>query len=111
MVHVAQRRLLKSVKAPVAETSADHSIVPPDVFGPHPSTDGGFFHFEGVPLVNFLTAPMYLFDSQDTPDKIHEASLVPVTRAAFASSPRPHGKTAAADAHLTSPFGEPHPRI
>lgn len=58
-------------------------IVPPDVFGPHPTTDGGFFHLQGVPLVNFLTAPMYLFDSQDTVDKIHDASLEPVTRAAI----------------------------
>jgi hypothetical protein len=57
-------------------------ILPPDVFGPHPTTDGGFFHIEGVPLVNFLTAPMYLFDAQDTPDKIHVPSLEPVTRAA-----------------------------
>jgi hypothetical protein len=33
--------------------------------------------------VNFLAAPMYLFDAQDTPDKIHEASMEPVTRAAI----------------------------
>jgi hypothetical protein len=58
-------------------------LLPPDVFGPHPTTDGGPFHLEGVPLVNFLTAPMYLFDSQDTLDKVHEASLVPITRAAI----------------------------
>lgn len=57
-------------------------VVPPDIFGPHPTTDGGFFHMEGVPLVNFLTAPMYLFDAQDTLDKIHRDSLEPVTRAA-----------------------------
>jgi hypothetical protein len=57
-------------------------VVPPDIFGPHPTTDGGFFHTEGVPLVNFLTAPMYLFDAQDTIDKIHMGSLEPVTRAA-----------------------------
>jgi hypothetical protein len=56
-------------------------LLPPDVFGPHPTTDGGPFHLEGVPLVNFLTAPMYLFDSRDTLDKVHEASLVPITRA------------------------------
>ena len=49
---------------------------------------------EGVPLVNFLAAPMYLFDSQDTPDKIHEASLVPVTRAAIRIIDATAGKTA-----------------
>jgi len=31
--------------------------------------------------VHFLTAPMYLFDSCDTLDKIHIASLEPVGRA------------------------------
>jgi hypothetical protein len=56
-------------------------ILPPDVFGPHPTTDGGFFHVHGVPLVNYLTAPFYLFDSVDDLDKIDRASLVPVTRA------------------------------
>ena len=58
-------------------------ILPPNVFGPHPTTDGGPFHTAGVPLVNFLTAPFYLFDEQDTLDKIHRPSLVPVTRAAI----------------------------
>ena len=62
----------------------DRSLVlRPDVFGPHPTTDGGFFHLEGVPLVNYLTAPFYLFDAMDTLDKIDRASLVPVTRAAI----------------------------
>ncbi len=56
-------------------------MLKPDTFGPHPTTDGGFFHLEGVPLVNYLTAPFYLFDAMDTLDKIHRPSLVPVTRA------------------------------
>jgi hypothetical protein len=58
-------------------------VIPPDVFGPQPTTDGGAFHPQGVPLVNFLTAPFYLFDSMDTLDKIDRASLRPVTRAAI----------------------------
>ena len=57
-------------------------IVPPDVFGEQPTTDGGPFHRRGVPLVNYLTAPFYLFDEIDRMDKIDGASLVPVTRAA-----------------------------
>jgi hypothetical protein len=67
----------------VAEGVQRAFIMPPDVFGPFPTTDGGFYHAAGVPLVNFLAAPMYLFDAQDTPDKLHEASMVPVTRAAI----------------------------
>ena len=70
-------------------------IMPPDVFGTHPTTDGGFFHLHDVPLVDFLTAPMYLFDSQDTPDKIDEASLVPVTRAAVRIVASTRGTSAA----------------
>jgi Peptidase family M28 len=57
-------------------------ILRPDVFGPKPTTDGADFHLAGVPLVNFLTAPFYLFDEMDTLDKIHRPSLVPVSRAA-----------------------------
>ena len=66
-----------------AEDLARSLIMPPTAFGTQPTTDGGAFHIAGVPLVNFLTAPFYLFDSQDTMDKIHRPSLVPVTRAAI----------------------------
>jgi hypothetical protein len=66
-----------------AEKLGRSFILPPDIFGPHPTTDGGPFHASGVPLVNYLTAPFYLFDEQDTLDKIHRPSLVPVTRAAI----------------------------
>jgi hypothetical protein len=36
-----------------------------------------------VPLVNYLTAPWYLFDSADTMDKVDHESLERVSRAAF----------------------------
>jgi hypothetical protein len=70
-------------------------VLPPDVFGPQPTTDGGFFHLEGVPLVNFLTAPMYLFDSADTIDKVHVDSLEPVGRATVRIVESLRGRTAA----------------
>ncbi len=56
-------------------------VLRPDTFSPDPPTDGAFFHPEGVPIVQFLTAPMYLFDAADTLDKIHAPSLEPLTRA------------------------------
>jgi hypothetical protein len=56
-------------------------VLPPDVFFDNPPTDGSAFHAEGVPIVQFLTAPMYLFDSGDTIDKVHTDTLVPLTRA------------------------------
>jgi hypothetical protein len=75
-------RLERAVREAIEAERLDRSLVmKPDVFGPHPTTDGGFFHLEGVPLVNYLAAPFYLFDAMDTLDKIHRPSLVPVTRA------------------------------
>lgn len=58
-------------------------ILPPTVFGEKPTTDAADFYVARVPIVNFLTAPFYLFDALDTLDKIHRPSLVPVTRAAI----------------------------
>ena len=77
-------QLQQSVAGAIEAERLDRSLViPPDAFGPRPTTDGGAFHLAGVPLVNYLTAPFYLFDSQDTMDKIHRPSLVAVTRAAI----------------------------
>ena len=83
-------------EAIVAEQLERSLILPPEVFGPIPTTDGGPFHLAGVPLVNFLTAPFYLFDAIDTLDKIHRPSLVPVTRAAIRIIASTHGVSAAA---------------
>jgi hypothetical protein len=77
-------RLEAAVREAIEAERLERSFVlPPTVFGPHPTTDGGFFHLEGVPLVNLLAAPFYLFDAMDTLDKIHRPSLVPITRAAI----------------------------
>ncbi len=65
-----------------AEDLGRSLLMPPTAFGPRPTTDGSEFYVAGVPIVNYLTAPFYLFDSCDTMDKIHRPSLVPVTRAA-----------------------------
>ncbi len=77
-------RLEAAVQQAIESEKLDRSLIlPPTAFGPAPTTDGAAFHLAGVPLVNFLTAPYYLFDSQDTLDKVHRPSLVPVTRAAI----------------------------
>ncbi len=68
----------------IVEHHLDRSLVlTPDALAPFPTTDGGFFHLEGVPLVNYLTAPWYLFDPADTLDKVDHASLSKVSLAAF----------------------------
>lgn len=79
-----------------AEALGRSLIMPPEVFGPRPTTDGGEFYLRGVPIVNFLAAPFYLFDAMDTLDKIHRPSLAPVTRAAVRIVESTAGVTAAA---------------
>jgi hypothetical protein len=86
-----------SVRAAIeAENLSRSLIMPPTAFGDRPTTDGGDFHLAGVPIVNYLTAPFYLFDSIDTMDKIHRPSLVPVTRAAIRIIESTAGVSAAA---------------
>ena len=76
-------RLESAVRQAIeAEDLRRSLILPPTALGPRPTTDGGDFHLAGVPIVNYLTAPFYLFDAMDTLDKIHRPSLVSVTRAA-----------------------------
>ncbi len=70
-------------------------VLSPTQFGDAPPTDGSAFYGAGVPLVHFLTAPMYLFDAQDTIDKVHVPSLEPVTRATIGIIRSLAGRTAA----------------
>lgn len=70
-------------------------VLHPEALGPVPPTDGGFFHSAGVPLVNLLAAPMYLFDEADTIDLVHGPSLEPITRAASRLIGWTAGRTAA----------------
>jgi hypothetical protein len=77
-------RLERAVRGAVEAEHLDRALMlKPDTFGDKPTTDGADFHLAGVPLVHYLVAPWYLFDAQDTLDKIHRPSLVPVTRAAI----------------------------
>ena len=71
-------------------------LVAPDAFGDQPPTDGAFYHSEGVPIVNFLAAPFYLFDAMDTLDKVDRANLVPLTRATIRIVDSTRGVSAAA---------------
>ena len=78
-----------------AEELGRSMVVAPDAFGEQPPTDGAMYHREGVPVVNFLTAPFYLFDSMDTLDKVDRAHLVPLTRATIRIVNSTAGETAA----------------
>lgn len=70
-------------KALTAENLTRSMIMAPDAFGTAPPTDGQGYHTAGVPIVNVLAAPWYLFDSADTLDKIDRENLVPITRTAI----------------------------
>ncbi len=88
--------LRAAVRAALEAEGLERSLVlRPDTFAPTPTTDGGFFHARGVPLVNFLSAPYYLFDDSDDLDKIDTASLVPLTRWAIRVIEATHGLSAA----------------
>jgi hypothetical protein len=90
-------RLQDAVRSAIeAEDLRRSMVVPPTMFGPKPTTDGADFYLAGVPLVNYLTAPFYLFDAMDTLDKVHRPSLVPVTCAAIRIIESTSGVSAAA---------------
>jgi hypothetical protein len=79
-----------------AEGLSRSLILRPDALGPIPTTDAGFFHERGVPLVNFLAAPFYLFDAMDDLGKVDRASLLPLTRWAIRVILATHGRSARA---------------
>ena len=91
--------LQAAVKETLVRERLDRSLImAPDGFppgSPAPPTDGAFFHPAGVPIVQHLAAPMYLFDAADTVEMIHEPSLIPVSRAAARLIEWTRGQTAA----------------
>jgi hypothetical protein len=58
-------------------------LVAPDALGTNPPTDAAQLHGLGVPVVQMLAAPWYLFDAADTLDKVDRDGLVPISRAAI----------------------------
>ena len=73
-----------AVRAAIEAEDVKRSLImPPEVFGPKPTTDAADFYPAGVPIVNYLAAPFHLFDAMDTLDKVHRPSLESVTRAAI----------------------------
>ena len=71
-------------------------LLAPDAIGPQPPTDGAFYHNEGVPIVQHMAAPFYLFDEMDTLDKVDQDGLVGLTRATIRIVNATRGISAAA---------------
>jgi hypothetical protein len=70
-------------------------LVAPDALGENPPTDGAQLHPAGVPIVQLLGAPWYLFDEVDTLDKVDVDALVPLTDATAELIAWTAGRTAA----------------
>jgi hypothetical protein len=83
------------MSAIAAEDLRRSMLLAPDALGPRPPTDGGRYHDAGVPIVQFLAAPWYLFDEVDTLDKVDRANLVPITRTAIRIIESTRDRTAA----------------
>lgn len=55
-------------------------LLAPDAVSGRPPTDGVAYYDVGVPIMNFLGTPWYLFDEFDTIDKVDNENLVAITR-------------------------------
>ena len=55
-------------------------LLAPDAISGRPPTDGVAYYDVGVPIMNFLGGPWYLFDEFDTIDKVDNENLVGITR-------------------------------
>lgn len=85
------------VKAALTTEKVHRSmLLAPDAIGAQPPTDGAFYHTEGVPIVQHMAAPFYLFDEMDTLDKVDQNGLVALTRATIRIVNATHGISAAA---------------
>jgi hypothetical protein len=76
------RNIINVLKnAVLAENLSRLILLPPEgPLGSFPPTDGGDYYAAGVPLVNFISSPVYLLNSEDTLEKIAHDRLVPTTR-------------------------------
>jgi hypothetical protein len=99
---------IPDLEATVARAIADADLrrsmlVAPDALGPNPPTDAAQLHGLGVPIVQLLGAPWYLFDAADTLDKVDRDHLVPLGHAIAAIIASTRGITARQMRALASP--------
>jgi hypothetical protein len=89
---------LESIVTSALTTEKVHRsmLLAPDAIGTQPPTDGAFYHSEGVPIVQHMAAPWYLFDEADTLDKVDQDGLVGLTRATIRMVNATRGVSAAA---------------
>ena len=74
---------LESIKKEVVANDLDRTtVLPAGVFGGAGiPTDASGAYALGVPVVSLISGPVYLYDKQDTPDKVFKPHLRPVAKA------------------------------
>ena len=69
---------LEVIKQVIQKNELDRSIViPATFFGSSIPTDASFTYAAGVPVVSLISGPIYLYDKQDTLDKVYKPHLRP----------------------------------
>jgi hypothetical protein len=76
------RAVKRAVFDAVEDNHLDRTMLLPahGPMGEFPPTDGGDFHLHGVPVVNFISPPLYLLNEEDTLDKVAVKRLEPAAR-------------------------------
>lgn len=73
---------LQVIKDVVVKNKLDRTIViPATFFGASLPTDASFAYAAGVPVVSLISGPIYLYDKQDTIDKVYKPHLRPMALA------------------------------
>jgi hypothetical protein len=69
--------MVDTVLASLADNGVDRAfLLPPEgPLGPYPPTDGGDWYQAGVPLVNFISNPVYLLNEEDDFHWVMESRL------------------------------------
>jgi len=72
----------KVINDAVVRNHLDRTIViPATFFGASLPTDASFAYASGVPVVSLISGPIYLYDKQDTLDKVYKPHLRPMAMA------------------------------
>lgn len=71
-------RLIEITNEEFVRHGMDRTLVlPSTLLGENLCTDADEFYQEGIPVVNLISSPIYLYSSEDTMDKIPKDQLVP----------------------------------
>ena len=83
ILHNVGPRALESIKNAVVRNRVDRTtVLPASVFGVEwIQTDASFAYEVGIPVVSLISGPVYLYDKQDTPDKVYKPHLRSVAKA------------------------------